>query len=100
MRRDQQLFADRGAEIVVIGPHDAETFRAYWMRKELTFTAIPDPDGRVANLYGQPWGWFKRHRLPSVVVVDREGQVRYRHDGTQMWDIPPNKEVLALIPPK
>jgi hypothetical protein len=63
----------------------------------MDFTAVPDPEGRLANLYGQRWGMLKRLRLPSVVVIDKNGRARGRHDGRWMWDIPPNKEVLALL---
>jgi peroxiredoxin len=97
LRRDKDKFAARGAEILITGPGTLDEFRDYWKRKDLSFTALPDPDHRLSALYGQKWGWFKRHRLPSVVVIDREGQMRLRHDGSQMWDIPTNKEVLELL---
>lgn len=63
----------------------------------MAFTALPDPDHRLANLYGQRWGLFKMLQLPSVIVVDKAGRMRARHDGNQMWDIPPNRDVLALL---
>lgn len=97
MRRDRELFATRGAEVLIIAPHDAATIREFWKRKDLSFTALPDPDHRLANLYGQRWGFLKRLQLPSVVVIDKNGKMRGRHDGRFMWDIPSNKDVLALL---
>ena len=97
MRRDADKFKARGAEILISGPHDAETFRAFWKKKGLAFTALPDPGHRLSKLYGQKWGLFKLLRLPSVVVIDKDGKLRARHDGTQMWDIPSNEEVISML---
>jgi peroxiredoxin Q/BCP len=38
------------------------------------------------------WG-----RLPALLVIDQAGQLRYRHYGDSMMDIPPNADVLASL---
>lgn len=35
--------------------------------------------------------------MPEVVVVDKQGNMRLKHLGKAMSDIPGNKEVLALL---
>ena len=83
--------------IIATGPDGPDEFRAYWAREELPFRGIPDPEHRIAILYGQRWRLLGLGRVPSVVVIDREGRIRSRHDGGQMWEIPSNEEVLSLI---
>jgi len=97
LRRDKDRFAKRGAEILIVAPHDAATVSEYWRKKDLSFTVLPDPDHRLADLYGQRWGFLHRLQLPSVIVIDKNGKMRARHDGSFMWDIPSNKDVLTLL---
>lgn len=97
MREDREKFAARGAVIFATGPDDADSFRDAWAREKYPFRGIPDPDHRIAKLYEQRWRLLGFGRQPSVVVIDREGRIRSRHDGRQMWDIPGNNEVLALL---
>ena len=40
---------------------------------------------------------LKLGRLPSMLVLDRSGAVRFEHRGGSMMDIPPNKKILALL---
>ncbi len=79
------------------GPHGADEFREVWAREKFPFRGIPDSDHRIAKLYEQRWRLLGLGRQPSVVVIDRDGRIRARYDGSQMWDIPSNKEVLALL---
>jgi peroxiredoxin len=97
LRQDYQEFVKRGAEVVVVGPDDLESFKAYWSKEQLPFVGLPDPKHRVANMYGQQVKWLKMGRMPALVVVDRQGRVHYRHYGSAMSDIPPDKHVLALL---
>ena len=97
LRQDYRQFVERGAEIVVVGPEDGPAFERYWQKEELFFIGLPDPDHTVANLYGQEVKLLKMGRLPALMVVDKEGWVRYQHYGQSMSDIPPNDEILALL---
>lgn len=63
----------------------------------MPFTGIPDPKHRIANLYGQQVKVLRLGRMPEVVVVDKQGNMRLKHLGKAMSDIPGNKEVLALL---
>jgi peroxiredoxin len=63
----------------------------------MPFTGIPDPEHKVANLYGQQVKILKLGRMPELVVVDKQGNMRLKHQGQAMSDIPSNKEVLALL---
>jgi len=90
-------FAAAGAQILITGPDPREKFAAYWAEKSLPFPCLPDPDHKVAKLFRQRWRLFSFGRMPSVVVLDKSGRIRARHDSRQMWDIPTNKEVLEVV---
>jgi len=97
LREDHEKFAAKGAVILATGPDSAEEFRAVWAQEKYPFRGIPDPNHGIARLLGQRWRLLGFGRQPSVVVVDRDGRIRSRHDGKQMWEIPANEEVLKLL---
>ncbi|RME73232.1 MAG: thioredoxin peroxidase [Chloroflexi bacterium] len=97
LRQDYQQFVDRQAEVLVTGPDDASAFAQYWQKESLPFVGLPDPTHRVARLYGQQVKLLRLGRMPALVVVDKNGQVRYRHYAASMRDIPPNREILAVL---
>jgi peroxiredoxin Q/BCP len=97
LRQDYQEFVKRGAEVVVVGPDDLKAFKTYWSKEQLPFVGLPDPEHRVARLYGQQVRWLKLGRMPALVVVDRQGHGRYRYYGSAMSDIPSDERLLALL---
>ena len=97
LRQDHAQFIERRAEVVVVGPENAEAFRRYWEQERLPFTGLPDPTHQVLKLYGQQIKIFKLGRMPAQVIVDRQGMARFVHYGHSMSDIPPNAEILDLL---
>ena len=97
LRHDYAQFTRRGAEVIVIGPDDEAAFRAFWQKHELPMIGLADPEHRVADQYGQRVRVLKFGRLPTVIIVDREGRMLFRHDGSGMHDIPPNSKLLARL---
>ena len=51
----------------------------------------------VPELNGQQVKLLKLGRMPAVLLIDKVGQIRYRHYANSMRDIPPNDEILALL---
>ena len=97
LRQDYNAFVEQEAEILVVGPENRQAFVDYWQKEELPFVGLPDPDHTVANRYGQEVKLLKLGRMPALLVVDKEGQIRYKHYGNSMSDIPPNEEILDLL---
>ena len=97
LRQDYHQYQARQAEIIAVGPEDAQAFTAYWRDNELPFVGLPDPDHSVLKLYGQEIDLFKLGRMPAQVIVDKRGIARYVHYGHSMSDIPENDELLALL---
>jgi peroxiredoxin len=97
LRQDYQEFQDRGAVVLVVGPDSEPAFKHYWHREDMPFVGLPDPTHRVAQRYGQEVKLLQFGRMPAMMVIDKAGQVRYKHYGDAMSDIPPNPEILAIL---
>ena len=97
LRQGYQEFAERDAEIVVVGPDGAAAFKRVWRKEQLPFVGVPDPKHTVLKLFGQEVNLFKLGRMPAQVIVDKSGKVRFAHYGHSMADIPPNHELLSLL---
>ena len=97
LRHDYSEFVQRQAQVIVIGPEDAQAFAAYWQQHDLPFIGLPDPKASVLKLYGQEVNLFKLGRMPAQVIVDKAGVARFVHYGHSMSDIPENAEVLSLL---
>ena len=97
LRQDIDKFDAADTEVVVIGPEGQDAFEKYFVENNLPFIGLPDPDHSVLKLYGQEVKIFKFGRMPAMVVVDKQGVVRFVHYGKAMSDIPQNEEVLDTL---
>lgn len=97
LRQDYKRFEKLNTKILVVGPENAESFQKYWIKEELPFIGLPDPEHKILKLYGQEASLFKLGRLPAQMLVDKSGMLRYVHYGHSMADIPSNKEIMKLV---
>lgn len=97
LRQDYREFVAKETEILVVNPDDAAEVAEYWRKEGLPMRGLEDPGHEAANQYGQQVKILKFGRLPSMVVLDRKGAVRFEHLGQSMTDIPSNKQILALL---
>jgi len=97
LRQDYENFTTRNVEILVIGPDKQKDFIEYWEKNKLPFIGLPDPDHKVANLYGQQVKLTRLGRMPAMMLIDKNGYIRFYHYADSMMDIPANKSILNLI---
>ena len=97
MRDDLAAFTARDAVIVTIGPDGPRTFKRFWEREGLPFIGLPDPQHKVADLYGQEWNLFKLGRVPALLLIDKVGRIRYQHYSDSMSDIPENTLMVDML---
>jgi len=97
LRQDYDKFQQSNTEIIVVGPEGPKAFAQYWGDNDLQFIGLPDPKHSVLKLYGQEIKLFKFGRMPAMVIIDKEGMVRFVHYGHSMSDIPDNVEVLESL---
>ena len=97
MRNHYAEFTSRGVEIIAVGPDDMQSFQQYWVKENIPYIGLPDPDHSVAKLYRQEVNLFKLGRMPMNTVLDINGFLRYVHFGSSMADIPDNETFLNVI---
>jgi len=97
LRQDYKKFVKKETEILVVGPEEMQSFKAFWDDKGLPFVGLPNPDQTVLRLFGQEVNLFKLGRMPAQVVIDKKGYARFVHYGKSMSDIPSNQELLELL---
>jgi peroxiredoxin Q/BCP len=97
LRQDYQKFVDRHAEVIAVGPEGHKAFSDFWVSEKMPFVGIPDPGHTIAKLFGQEVNPFKMGRMPALIVIDKEGRIRYQHYGNSMSDIPSDEEILSLL---
>jgi peroxiredoxin Q/BCP len=97
LRQDFEKFKNQNTTILVVGPENARAFTKYWSNNDLPFIGLPDPKHTVLKLYGQEIKLFKFGRMPAMVIIDKQGTVRFVHYGHSMSDIPENEDVLETL---
>jgi len=88
---------ERDAQILVIGPEGPRQFKKVWDEQQYPFVGFSDYQHTVANLYGQEVNLLKLGRMPAMLIVDKQGIIRFAHFGDNMADIPRNEDVLELL---
>lgn len=89
-------YAATGAEVVGVSTDTVESHRKFSEHHSLPLRLLADPGGRVSRLYGAS-SWLPNRAARAVVVIDREGRLRYRKVQTLSLFRPTDEEVLAAI---
>ena len=97
LRQDYDAIVERGAEVVVVGPDSHEAFKAFWKAEDMPFIGLADPDHSVSNRFGQRVKMLRFGRMPSLLVIDRDGKIRFRRDGESMRDIVDTAGLLGAL---
>ena len=97
LRQDFQKFVERNAEIITVGPEDADSFAKWWHDHQMPFTGIADPKHDIAKIYNQEFKLLRGGRLPAMAVIDIGGKIRFMHYSDLPSDIPTDEEVLSLL---
>jgi peroxiredoxin len=97
LRQDFQKFVERNAEIITVGPEDADSFTQWWHEHQMPFIGIADPTHDIAKLYNQEFKLLRGGRLPAMTIIDIGGKIRFMHYSDLPSDIPTDEEVLSLL---
>lgn len=97
LRQQYKEFTDRRVELVAIGPEDPVKFADWWKEHDMPFRGVADgPEHHVATLYAQKIKVLIG-RMPALLIVDKQGKIRYSHYGESMSDISSTEEVLSIL---
>jgi peroxiredoxin len=94
--REFEEFESRGAQVAGISVDPPSNNARMVGKLLLPFPLLSDPEGELVRLFGL-WNEEEGVAVPSVVVVDQSGEVRYVYSGTDVADRPRNEEVLAAL---
>jgi peroxiredoxin len=97
LRQDYPDFVKRETEILIVSPEDAETVRGFWQDQKMPMVGLADPGHETAGQYGQEVSLIKLGRMPSLVILDRSGIVRFEHHAAHMAHFPENGHLLAVL---
>jgi peroxiredoxin len=97
LRENYSQFVTRDVAVAVVGKEDADAFNEYWTRELLPYMALPNPRLDVLDMYGQEINVVETGRMPALILVDRDGIVRYAHYGSSQTDIPSIEEILNAV---
>lgn len=89
----QEKFKDRGLEVLSVNQGDAPNLvHDFIERKKYTFHVVLDRDGQVGNQYGI-------EAIPALVLVDKDGVVRWLQVGYSSREDDLQKLLDILTPP-
>lgn len=81
----------------MVGPDSPGIFKRYWSREHLPFPGLADPKHSVANQYEQQVNLWKMGRMPALMILDKEGRIRFIHYAENMRDYPTLDEMYAVL---
>jgi peroxiredoxin len=94
--RKYEEFQSRGAQIAGISVDPPSNNARMVGKLLLPFPLLSDPEGELARLFGL-WNEEEGVAVPSVVVVDQQGEVRYLYSGSDIADRPEDEELFAVL---
>ena len=63
----------------------------------MPFVGLSDSKHEVADLYGQQVKLLKLGRMPALLIVDKQGRVRFTHYADNMRDYPELQEMWDVL---
>jgi peroxiredoxin len=97
LRNDYQEFVKRDTEVIILGPDGPSAFKRTWELEDMPMIGRADPGSKVADRYHQEVNLLKLGRMPAMLVIDKQGIIRFLHYGKSMSDIPENENVLKFL---
>lgn len=61
------------------------------------FPIYYDEDKEVSKLLHQQWKLLKLGRMPGMIIINKEGIIKWAYYSDSMSDIPKNKDVLEVL---
>ena len=92
--RQFEEFEGRGVQLAGISVDPPSNNAKMVGKLQLPFPLLSDPEGELTRLFGL-WDANDGVALPSVVIIDQSGEVRYLFRGSDFADRPTDEEVFA-----
>lgn len=89
-------YAATGATVVGISMDSEESHKKFAENRNLPMTLLSDADGKVSKLYDS-MSWLPGRSARSVIVIDKNGVIRYRKVETVSLFRPKDDDIIAAI---
>jgi peroxiredoxin Q/BCP len=89
-------YAATGATVVGISMDSVDSHKKFTENRNLPMTLLSDADGEVSKLYDS-LSWFPGRSARSVIVIDKNGVIRYRKVEAVSLFRPKDDDILAAI---
>ena len=89
-------YRETGAEVVGISTDSAESHRKFATHHNLPLRLLSDTGGAVARAYGAT-SWLPNRAARAVVVIDRDGRIRYHKVQPLSLFRPKDAEVIDAV---
>ena len=97
MTAQYDTFREAGAEILTLVRDTQKNAHDYFEKHGIPFKCLADETGNVYHRYEVKTELLSFGQRPALFVLDKDGIVRYAYLGSQMWEIPSNREVLKIL---
>jgi peroxiredoxin len=94
--RNIDRLEQRGVQLAGISVDPPQNSARMVGKLQLPFPLLSDPRGELIARYGL-WDSEDGVAIPSVIVIDRSGEVRYAYSGSDSADRPGDDEVFAAL---
>lgn len=84
------------ARLAAVSVDPIEVSQELATRLRLGFPILADEGGVVARLYGV-WHADRKIALPAIVVIDRDGVIRWRRVSRSVTDRPSEDDVIDVL---
>src|ERR671916_305045 len=91
-----EAFERRGARVAGVSVDPPDNNARLVGKLLLPFPLLSDPRGELIKRYGL-WDEEEGVAAPSILVVDRSGEIRYLYTGSDFADRPGDEEVFAAL---
>jgi peroxiredoxin len=97
LRQDFEKFIEQDTAVIAVGPDSVDAFKKYWEKEQLPFIGLADSEHTVARQYDQEVTLFKLGRIPTQLIIDKNGIAHYVNYSKSMSDIPENEKILEKL---
>ena len=97
MRKDYDAIRGLDAEVLAVSNDQLSGAERAIDRLDLGFPVLFDPDARVIGQYGVYDTLNDGYATPSIFVIDKNGDVRWKYVGRHYNDRPTNAQIIAQL---
>jgi peroxiredoxin Q/BCP len=92
-----ERFQDFNTKLYAILPDNAESAKNFEASFAKKFPIYYDPKKKVNKMLKQEVKPFKLGRMPALIIIDKNGIIKYAYYSDSMDDIPSNDAIFEVL---